>query len=83
MKLDPHCIVKYGFLTKSPPLEKIKSKVARWHLRWFVLYDTKPRADIDPAVEREVELYYYTNEDSQKLGEIPLGINKTCSVDTA
>lgn len=73
MKLDPHCIVKYGFLTKSPPLEKIKSKVARWHLRWFVLYDTKPRADIDPAVEREVELYYYTNEDSQKLGEIPLG----------
>ena len=64
LNLDPQCIVMRGYLIKSPPLEKSKNRVARWHLRWFMLYDTKKRCDIDPLLEREIKLYYFKDEHS-------------------
>lgn len=73
IRIDDTCIVKQGYLVKSPPLDLIRKRVSRWHMRWFVLYDTKPRCDVDPAVDREVELLYYRNNESQYIGDAPLG----------
>ena len=64
LNLDPQCIIMRGYLIKSPPLEKARNRVARWHLRWFMLYDTKKRCDIDPLLEREIKLYYFKDEHS-------------------
>ncbi|XP_047139455.1 uncharacterized protein LOC105846081 isoform X2 [Hydra vulgaris] len=72
-KLDPECIVKEGFLVKSPPQEHVIRKVARWHLRYLVLYDTKSRVDIDQIIEREVFIFYYKDDKSKEAGEKPLG----------
>ncbi|XP_065671107.1 uncharacterized protein LOC105846081 isoform X5 [Hydra vulgaris] len=72
-KLYPECIIKEGFLVKSPPQEHVIRKVARWHLRYLVLYDTQSRVDIDQIIEREVFIFYYKDDKSKEAGEKPLG----------
>ena len=72
LNLDPICIIKQGYLTKSPPMREATIIRKRWRLRWFVLYDTQALADIDPTVEREVNLIYYKS-DKKVIQGLPKG----------
>ena len=67
--LDKKCIIHEGFLCKSPPLEK--RLVARWKIRWFVLYDTLER--LQEGEQRELELLYYEKGDEQLKAENAIG----------
>ena len=71
--LDDKCIKKVGYLVKSPSKTGLKNKIARWQLRWFVLYDTQPHCDLDESCKREVILYYYKNHQEQLNNGQPLG----------
>ena len=66
-------IIRQGYLTKSPPKEKIKNKMARWHMRWFVLFDNQELCEADNTVGREIKLYYFRNEEAFAKNEIPKG----------
>ena len=55
---DECCKKKVGYLVKSPSKICFRNKIARWHLRWFVLYDNQPCCDTVND-ERVVELLYY------------------------
>ena len=77
---DECCKKKVGYLVKSPSKLCFRNKIARWHLRWFVLYDNQPRCDaaVDSAEEeRVVELLYYKNHREEQLNAQPLG-EKIC-----
>jgi len=71
--LDEICKKKVGYLVKSPSRMCLRNKIARWHLRWFVLYDTQPRCDVDETIEREIELLYYKNHQEEQRNCQPLG----------
>jgi len=62
LQIDPTCIVKQGYLTKSPPTNEITLIRKRWHLRWFILYDTHAGSHPDPNAERDVFMLYYKND---------------------
>uniref|UniRef100_A0A7M5X443 PH domain-containing protein n=1 Tax=Clytia hemisphaerica TaxID=252671 RepID=A0A7M5X443_9CNID len=74
--LQEHPFISYsGYLTKSPPMHKVKNKIARWHLRYFILYDTDRSTSNDQRwINRKVFLCYYKNYSSAKNGESPLGV---------
>ena len=72
VKLDIKCIRKSGYLVKSPSRDLIRNRMARWHLRWFVLYDNKPCMN-EKITKREVEIIYYKNHEEQQKYSEPLG----------
>ena len=80
MALDETCIEKQGYLVKSPSRDRFRNKIARWHLRWFVLYDTLHlRCNDDEQItksgcgeERRVELIYYKNHSMQNNNNDPI-----------
>ena len=45
--LEQRYVAYSGYLTKSPPMHKVKSRIARWHMRYFVLFDTSYVTDSD------------------------------------
>lgn len=69
---DECCKKKVGYLVKSPSKICFRNKIARWHLRWFVLYDNQPRCDTVNE-ERVVELLYYKNHREEQINAQPLG----------
>ena len=71
--MDEICKKKVGYLVKSPSRMCLRNRIARWHLRWFVLYDTQPRCDMDDTLEREIELLYYKNHQEEQKNHPPLG----------
>lgn len=73
LRLKENCIQKHGYLTKSPSRDRLRNKIARWHLRWVVLYDTLPLCDENTAAEREVELIYYKNHGEESNSNLPIG----------
>ena len=67
-KLDPRFTILTGYFWKAPPLEKLQGRLlARWKYRWFVLYAR------DSDEERELELIYYHNEETQQRGDRYIG----------
>lgn len=77
-ELDTNCIIKQGYLTKSPPMKESTSLIRkRWHMRWVILYDTSAKGSIDPISERNVSLIYYKTDAKASTmgnprGRIPL-----------
>ena len=69
---DECCKKKVGYLVKSPSKICFRNKIARWHLRWFVLYDNQSRCDTANE-ERVVELLYYKNHREEQMNAQPLG----------
>lgn len=69
---DECCKKKVGYLVKSPSKICFRNKIARWHLRWFVLYDNQPCCDTENE-ERVVELLYYKNHREEQINAQPLG----------
>lgn len=76
VQLDPSCIVKQGYLTKSPPTGEVTLIRKRWHLRWFVLYDTHAGDNVDKNTARDVFMLYYKNDikvnNGTPKGKVPL-----------
>ena len=57
-KIDPECIIKQGYLVKSPPMEESSILGKRWRMRWFVLYNFDGHA----------HLFYFRDEKSVTKG---------------
>ena len=84
---EEYCKKKIGYLVKSPSKICFRNKIARWHLRWFVLYDNQSRCGerkiettttaTNSREERVVELLYYKNHREEQMNSQPLGKNKT------
>ena len=73
--LEQHQYVAYtGYLTKSPPLHKVKNRIARWHMRYFVLFDTHHGMMEDEITnDRDVYLSYFKNCSAFNNNDDPLG----------